>query len=976
MALLLMMLSVDSPGQEPYLIKNINQSSQFSNKLIDVNGVLYFTKENEDTTIELWKANASPQGSATFIKTISYYTSSEYQLHFAVIGNTLYFNVLNYPGGGLWKTDGTVAGTQQLKEVSTIQELMVINQTLYFGASLFNGQELWKSDGTESGTVPVKDIWPGSQNSLPKNLTNVNGVLYFSADDGTHGRELWKSDGTEAGTVLVKDVRVGSASGIEDFPGFCAAGTKLFFLANAGTSGNDLWVSDGTAVNTVLVKDFAYIREELHARNNSVLFSAYVNGINSEELWISDGTLAGTVQVKEIAPSTYAGSYPTNFITAGAYTFFSVTNDPTSANGEALWRTDGTEAGTLRVTDIRRSNPGQSFNKGVMGTDGTRLFFSNYDPVNGDEVRMTTGVGSTLLKDIRPGGDDALPQNYTRVGNLVYFEAHANEGLRRVFRTDGTLAGTTQALNDAIYQKDLGSVEIFGNLYDNINMIDMGSGNLFFTAQNMYGVCLYKTTGTTASTVKLKCFDPYYTHPRRFANMNGTLYFAATEREKGEELWKSDGTPEGTVMVKDIYEGSTGGTPNFMTWANGSVYFIATHPYSGRELWKTDGTSQGTVLVKDIYPGSYYTDNTIPINLTEMNGLLYFMAADATLGRELWKSDGTEAGTTLVKDVNPGSAIGFYSNSYMINGGGTLYFSGYSDANGFELWKSDGSTAGTVLVKDIVPGTGSGLNEYSSGGCYFTWINGTLYFQGITTENGEELWKSDGTSAGTVMVKDIATGSRGSGPNNLVENNGVLYFAAYDELTDRSQLFKSDGTSAGTVRVKDIPGSSGPYYMTAAQGKVYFAVAATDFDRVFRLWESDGTEAGTIEISDSLTLRNLAAFLGNDQGVFINTHYKKVLIPSGDRLYFFADNGSLGPELWAFYRPPCATNLTMVSPTDDILAGLVAKEANAATGSIKASNKISGAGTKVSYKARKIELLPSFKADTGVVFKAEIGGCN
>ena len=86
-----------------------------------------------------------------------------------------------------------------------------VNGTLFFTADDgVNGCELWKSDGTAAGTVLVKDIRPGSCSSCPRNLTNVNGTLFFAADDGSDGRELWKSDGTAAGTVLVKDICPGS----------------------------------------------------------------------------------------------------------------------------------------------------------------------------------------------------------------------------------------------------------------------------------------------------------------------------------------------------------------------------------------------------------------------------------------------------------------------------------------------------------------------------------------------------------------------------------------------------------------------------------------------------------------------------------------------------------------------------------------------------------------------------------------------
>ena len=88
-----------------------------------------------------------------------------------------------------------------------------VDGTLFFAADDgSHGRELWKSDGTEEGTVLVEDINPGTAHAGPRWLTNVNGTLFFTAVDGSHGRELWKSDGTEAGTVLVKDINRGGGA--------------------------------------------------------------------------------------------------------------------------------------------------------------------------------------------------------------------------------------------------------------------------------------------------------------------------------------------------------------------------------------------------------------------------------------------------------------------------------------------------------------------------------------------------------------------------------------------------------------------------------------------------------------------------------------------------------------------------------------------------------------------------------------------
>src|SRR5262249_48897227 len=163
----------------------------------------------------------------------------------------------------------------------------------------------------------------------------------------------------------------------------------------------------------------------------------------------------------------------------------------------------------------------------------------------------------------------------------------------------------------------------------------------------------------------------------------------------GDELWKSDGTEQGTVLVKDIYPGRESSDPTYLTNVNSTLFFTAFEPNTGYELWKSDGTEAGTVLVKDIYPGftyndytgEFYVNSSYPQDLTNVNGTLFFTADDGVYGDELWKSDGTEAGTVLVKDINPGS-VGSNPND-LTDVNGTLFFTAVDGVNGGQVWKSD-----------------------------------------------------------------------------------------------------------------------------------------------------------------------------------------------------------------------------------------------------------------------------------------------
>ncbi|PJX22821.1 hypothetical protein CAP47_07290 [Psychroflexus sp. S27] len=332
------------------------------------------------------------------------------------------------------------------------------------------------------------------------------------------------------------------------------------------------------------------------------------------------------------------------------------------------------------------------------------------------------------------------------------------------------------------------------------------------------------------------------------------------------------------TKIKDINPGVSSSSPRGMTELNGNIYFAADDGTNGRELWVTDGTEAGTQLLKDINPGS---DNSSPRRFFEYNGSLLFIADNGTDGRELWVTDGTSQGTEMVKDINPGFAP---SQAYgFAEFDDKVYFRATGD-NGTEPWVTDGTESGTYMLKDIYPGNmNSGSFPFG-----FTAFNGNLYFYADDNINGRELWISDGTTSGTSMLKDINPGNGGSYPNQFTELDGLLYFGASDGTN--SGLWKTDGTTGGTTLVYSDSGSPRGI-MINYDGRLYYV--ASDANGDGKLWVSDGTTGGTELASDPSIAPNTNPFyLGEDPS------QKSNFIVAHGNMYYTADYDNNGLKLY------------------------------------------------------------------------------
>jgi ELWxxDGT repeat protein len=458
----------------------------------------------------------------------------------------------------------------------------------------------------------------------------------------------------------------------------------------------------------------------------------------------------------------------------GGLTYFTVISDTlffiaSDSSGDAeLWKSDGTEIGTVRVKDIR---PGiDSLIPGDLVNFNNTLFFRGNDGSTGEELWTSDGTeaGTVIFKDINATGSGAssFPYRFRVVDNLLFFVADDGVNGVELWRSDGTSDGTVMV-------KDINST----GSSNPVRLVGVDNLLFFVAFDGVNGEELWKSDGTAAGTVIVKDINPGGSSDIRDpVNLDGTLFFTADDGVNGRALWKSDGTEAGTVLVADIDE------PNNLTVVDHILFLTAGDSTYGIELWKSDGTIGGTLMVKDIRPGM---TSSLPTNLTNVEGILYFTAVDGTNGRELWRSDGTETGTVMVLDIFPGDTGSVPVGLRGVDG--RLFFRANDGTNGVELWKSDGAAWNTFMVDDI---NSSGSSTPES----ITALGNGLIFIADNGAVGRELQFVD-------LTNQSPTSDAG-GPYNTSEGAAITLFGIATDA-DGDDMLNSWSASSGICNFSD-----------------------------------------------------------------------------------------------------------------------------------------------------------------------------
>ena len=802
------------------------------------------------------------------------------------LGNFSYFIAFEPQGGwGLWRTDGTPAGTTLCFSVDLsatrahaqseyVSDLLLSGGAMYY----FTSTGLWRTDGTPQGTSLV---WAGTMRTAQGGaqqqpgrhaVATPTGVAFIAWDPTQSDYTLWTSDGTTAGTQRVADIR---PSGGSDMNNLTAAGTSLFVTGFDGINARGLFVFEqggGTAVRLFTAPTIT-MNEDLYLAplGNELVF------ISSTRLYITDTEAQSATLLASFLSS------PSEPVAFGGMVYFSGIEP---ATGRELWRTDGTPAGTQLYADL------------------------------------VPGTGSSIIYD-----SNIVASRPKVIGSRLYFAAALEAGPHEVVSVDGVTPGFTRHTN---FTSGGTWVRGFTGAGDGVYVMR--------TATNTQGAALYRLDSANAEGAALvrslwPGADPVGSNVFPFGDINGLLFFGNyTGVSLDFEPWVTNGTTI-TAQLKDIARQGGAGVVSKPTAFAGEVVFGGAAASASR-IWRSAGelATTGTTFVTindtggvsvngtsvtlgGLFFSTAYSGGTEPstardvwfapdlvgpprqlirfdnagANITffpTVNGRVLFTAiGPAETDARLWASDGTLVGTRDLTSSPRASNIGAI---VPLNDTVAIVFARDSTTNYPAIFRTDGTLEGTSLIAVTSNSTSDTVGPAAAR------LGDRVVYR--LFRNGSRLGYTDGTPGGTVEGPSTNEAVYLSG--SLVPFDGSLFFrsatGALPSLT--YGLFRTDGVTTQLV----TPRYPDTNEIVVAGGLLYFVHTTPAAGR--ELWATDGTDAGTRQVAD---IRPGA--LGS---------FPDLLTPVGDDLYFFADDGAHGRELWVTDGTPGGTR-----PVDDVVPG-------------------------------------------------------
>ena len=711
-----------------------------------------------------------------------------------IVNNQIYF--LSLDSNGIfepWVSDGTSAGTRRLVVPQSIAdnnlspELALVGKYVIFAqTTATSGRELWRIDTSNNSVAQVTEIAAGSAPGLsfyPRFASTGSAVVFIATPDGVTP-SLWRTDGTSAGTYQI----AAAAPNPGDPEFFAPPGTPrvIYFLIVGGVP--QAWATDGSVAGTVQLPIPGVYQGDVHLIGNHFYFSSLQG--NSHLVWRSDGTAAGTAMIGGLNPAgTLQTGSPFDLAGDESKVFIRIPN--ADRLGGSLYLYQAANGSSTQLLSYSLKAPPQvGFD--IFAYVNGLLYFDNEDSVTGHEVWTSDGStsGTHILKNITPdvptNTQASDPSEFVEFNGLLYFAANDGNVGRELWSSDGTAAHTQVVADLNRGVPDSNPTDLF-----------VANGSLFlFALDSSNTPQLWRSDGSTTGTVPIAAVAP---RPAPFRApgcdskgvlVGSTVYFAGYDTA-GVQLWKTDGTAAGTQRVTATPAATHGAFGVcYLAAFNGRLYFSAGDASSGfgRELWVSDGTTAGTMMLNDINPGAA---DSSPQFLTAFGNHLYFGASDGSHGVNLWTSDGTVTGTVQQAAFTTGPVAAILGSI-----SGELFVSA-TNGTTTDLWSTNGAGGSrTSLIQGL-----TGVSALIA--------HGDVYFagnSGAASTSSANVYVSDGTAGATRSIFSMPGVSMT--PNSLADFRGITLFQTTDAAST-GNLWSTDGTTAGTKALGNIAAAAG-----------------------------------------------------------------------------------------------------------------------------------------------------------------------
>ena len=812
-----------------------------------MNGVAYFSLATSDFGEELWKSDGTPEGTLRVTDLLPGPTGSSIRNLTPFNGEVYFTGYSAVEGTAMWHSDGTAEGTSIFAPSAyRPKPLVVSGNSLYFSAGFPQHSELWVTDGTDFGTRMLFDMATLSQFQSITDAALVNGMIYFQTSVDNGYTDLWVTDGTVDGTSLLLE---NSLSWIlnRDNPASRVVGNNFFFVHEDEQYGRELWVTKGTSASTHIVKDMipgsgSSYPSGLEVVGDHLYFNADTVGLY-QSIWSTDGTDVGTIQMAEVV-----GAVGDTTIIDGKYFFVA---------HEQLWSSDGTQSGTAAVFG---GWPGVRIQRWeeIAG----KLYIVAIDQDHGGEVWVSDGTasGTHLIRDVHPGaGDSVLFPTIIPAGERAIWVA--NDGIHGLELWASEANGADAHLLADIETGTESSVpvnltELNGDVY-----LHATSGSMYTSSSEFN---LYKIPASGSSPEKIEGIVNQF----GIQNINDHLFMMGFDQSHGSELWTlSNGVPEFFV---DAAPGADGGSLMPLFRFGSAWYFFAEG--SLPSLWKTDGTPAGTSQVTS-FPARQFNRSRFPSVGPEK---FYFVTGDVSTGFQLWQSDGTSTGTTVLSENLP-TNFTFPPELRTIREDTIVY-----------------TSAGFMYIVNAASGSVSNISESPTGtelqaqGVVLL-DNSLVFLADERTTGNRALWVASITGSEKRSIQSFAR-ERDFGIFQLL--NGGLVFVG-----DQS-LWSLPSPNTEPIRLAEFYSDAGPLEFlpgNTIDGKLFFSTRDTLGNS--QIWVTDGTAEGTVRIPTSFA--SPLRFVGAD------------FVKYGNGIAFTANLPEIGTELFRI-----DTTIAVTMPTD------------------------------------------------------------